>query len=260
MTSLIEFIKMSKNPRVGLKNAWAIREQLCAKKNDIRLDPTAYYDNLYLRANCADLIVFDQVFISLSYGGLENMLPIKTVVDAGANIGLASVFFTKRLGQPSIVALEPEEKNVDQAILNTKYLNNVEIIMGALWHKSEVVKISNLESSGALGFQVESAAIQTDGVGGVQGYTVVDIMDTRGWEFLDLLKIDIEGAEKELFQNANAINWMKRVRIIVIELHDWLKPGCSSSFFKAMASMDNIEMSLSGENLIIVNRDLVLRP
>jgi Methyltransferase FkbM domain len=50
-------------------------------------------------------------------------------------------------------------------------------------------------------------------------------------EFVDLLKIDIEGAEVEVF--ADPILWIDRVGIIAIELHDWLRQGCDSRVNRA---------------------------
>jgi len=43
---------------------------------------------------------------------------------------------------------------------------------------------------------------------------------------IDLLKIDIEGAEKEVFE---ACDWMDNVQCLMIELHDRFKPGCSEA-------------------------------
>ncbi len=43
---------------------------------------------------------------------------------------------------------------------------------------------------------------------------------------IDILKVDIEGAEKEVFESSD---WMGSVRCLAIELHDWIKPGCSAA-------------------------------
>ena len=50
-------------------------------------------------------------------------------------------------------------------------------------------------------------------------------------DYIDLLKVDIEGAGKEVFDNCSA--WIGRVGAIVVELHDRLKAGCSDSVHKA---------------------------
>jgi len=255
---MIELLKLVKNPRIKARNGWNIRWNLLTKGRPIELRPTSYYDGLALRPNCGDWICFEQIFRYLCYGTLERLTPIRTVIDAGANIGLASVFFTKRLGAPEIVGLEPEDKNFDQAVRNTRHLPNVEILKAALWPRHEKICIRNLTTSGSLGFQVDCApepGVRDKQGKQVEALTITDILERRGWESLDLLKVDIEGAENELFADPLHKRWIDRVRITVIELHDWLRPGCSSVFFRAMANLENIEMSLSGENIIIVNKN-----
>jgi len=49
----------------------------------------------------------------------------------------------------------------------------------------------------------------------------------------DLLKVDIEGSEKSMFEHCDA--WIDRVRMIVVELHDRFMPGCQSAFESATA-------------------------
>mgnify|MGYP000361339186 CR=1 FL=1 len=49
----------------------------------------------------------------------------------------------------------------------------------------------------------------------------------------DLLKIDIEGAEKELFSE-NTDYWLGKVNMIIIELHDWMRKDCSKNFYSAI--------------------------
>jgi hypothetical protein len=52
------------------------------------------------------------------------------------------------------------------------------------------------------------------------------LMKETGLSTIDLLKIDIEGAEKDVFQDCA---WIKNVRVIAIELHDRVRPGCQST-------------------------------
>jgi hypothetical protein len=48
---------------------------------------------------------------------------------------------------------------------------------------------------------------------------------------IDILKVDIEGSEKEVFENSST--WIDRIRVIVIELHDRYKKGCSQAVWRA---------------------------
>ena len=65
---------------------------------------------------------------------------------------------------------------------------------------------------------------------------------------IDILKIDIEGSEFELFSN-NPHPWLSITKCIVIELHDFMKKGTSQVFFKEMAFY-NWKTVIKGENII----------
>ena len=52
-----------------------------------------------------------------------------------------------------------------------------------------------------------------------RAYTVDEILDESGFDRIDILKIDIEGAEKEVFEG-DVGRWISRVNLLVLELHD----------------------------------------
>jgi hypothetical protein len=54
------------------------------------------------------------------------------------------------------------------------------------------------------------------------------MMNRYGLDFVDILKLDIEGAEYEVL--CTAPEWTERVGIIAIETHDRFRPGCSDMF------------------------------
>lgn len=250
---MIRFLKYCKNPRIGIANAIKLCFLLLRLKREVILSANEWYKNLRLRPNHSDWIAFDQVFIAMSYGGLEKLRP-KRVIDAGANIGLSVAYFCSRLGCDDVVALEPESENFKLAQENTRQYPGVKIIKGALWPRSVDLHISNKEEAGSIGFQVsEVERGKCHSADLVRAYSIQEIMNEKGWDYVDLIKIDIEGAEYELFQDENVKDWINRVAVIVIELHDWLKPGCSKAFFNALQLMPNYELALSGENIVIRN-------
>jgi hypothetical protein len=54
---------------------------------------------------------------------------------------------------------------------------------------------------------------------------------------IDLLKVDIEGAEKEAFETCD---WIRDVRCLMIELHDGFKPGCSEVVGSVMQEFSKV--------------------
>jgi hypothetical protein len=75
-------------------------------------------------------------------------------------------------------------------------------------------------------------------------------MEQCGIDYVDLLKVDIEGAEKEVFESSS--RWIDRVGAIAIELHDQLKSGCSSAFRDA--TRDFSYESRKGETIFVARK------
>jgi hypothetical protein len=67
--------------------------------------------------------------------------------------------------------------------------------------------------------------------------TVDKIMQDYNLEKVDILKIDIEGAEKEVFTDTSS--WIEKVNSIIIELHERMKAGCNRSFYCGSNGFDN---------------------
>jgi hypothetical protein len=71
---------------------------------------------------------------------------------------------------------------------------------------------------------------------------------------IDILKLDIEGAELEIF--SGPCEWLSKVAILLIELHDRVAPGCSLTFYSALARYDFTEIK-RGLTYAFVNRAIL---
>ena len=83
----------------------------------------------------------------------------------------------------------------------------------------------------------------------VSAITMEDILRKLAVSRIDLLKLDIEGSERELFSTDSGA-WLNRVEYIVVELHDRYRPGCAKAFYSALATRDFIQ-EIRGENIFI---------
>jgi len=208
-----------------------------------------------LRSNTSDIKAFKQILWKNSY---DISLPEKPsiIIDAGANIGLASVYFSNKYPKAIIYAIEPESGNFKLLENNTQFYKNVVRYHNALSNKPnlQLQVIDNGHSN--WGFTTEEAKNVEKSfiVETVHTITIDEIVQENNIEIIDLLKIDIEGAEKELFES-NYQNWIPKTRCIVIELHDRLKPRSSHSFFKAISEY-SFSFSQKGENLIFMNQKI----
>jgi hypothetical protein len=105
-------------------------------------------------------------------------------------------------------------------------------LQAALWKEDGMIALID-SGEGHHGFQTVAKSTNDSQVkGNVISLRLDSLMNDRGWVFLDLLKIDIEGAEKEVFENCSS--WIDRVGAIMAELHDNIRPGCSVAFNEAV--------------------------
>lgn len=183
-----------------------------------------------IRIGTTDLATFKQVLVERHYEFDKPETP-RFIIDAGANIGLASVYFTNRFPQAEIVSIEPEASNYEMLKKNTAHYPRIKPMQAALWRENEDLFLFD-SGHGNHGFQVGDEKRETETrMGGTPGLTVDSILRDAGHNQVDLLKMDIEGAEREVM--SSSANWIDRVGVLMIELHDDIKPGCSDAFHSA---------------------------
>jgi FkbM family methyltransferase len=167
------------------------------------------------------------------------------------------VFFSERFPAAHIIALEPEQSNFDLLRRNVANRRNVTCLKKALWSESGMVTVLD-PGQGHWAFRThdgnEPRSSRERVIGRVACVTVTDLMRSYGVDRIDLLKIDIEGAEKEVFESSAP--WIDHVDAIAIELHDRFKRGCAKAFYDATAGFDR-EVH-RGENVFVL-RDLTKR-
>ena len=203
-----------------------------------------------LRPVPEDKYTFREIFIKKEYEFdlPPNLIP-KTIIDAGANIGLTSIYFATKYNHARIFSIEPDTSNFTQLKANSKPYERILPIQGALWHTSEMINIVD-KGRGNRSFMIEQSH-----AGVIQGISVQNIMAQYNLTEIDIFKIDIEGSEKEVFEH-NYDDWLPVTKCLVIELHDRMKTGCSKSVFSAISKFD-FSMTIKGENLIFINNRYV---
>ncbi len=216
-----------------------------------------YSSPINLRPKSTDLLTFHQIFTFKEYAMHLREEP-KLIIDAGANIGLASLYFNKKYPKAKIIAIEPEKSNFKMLEINCINHNTIFLHKRALSNQANLVLNVVDIGIGNWGFVTESESSLSSQkvVDTVETITIDEIMKENNLEFIDLLKIDIEGGEKELFES-NYENWLPKTKYIAIELHDGIKMGSSKSFFKAI-SRYNFSCHKKGGNLLFVNKDVFL--
>jgi len=150
--------------------------------------------DLTLRTYSTDPDVFRQVFLETQYELPPPAAGVSRIVDAGANIGLSSLYFLLRYPDATIVGLEPDPENHRFAVRNTRaFGDRCRIVQAALW--TDESPLSLVRGDAAWSTRVEVA---TDAVGHVIGMSLDDVLKSMGWQAADIVKLDIEGAELQV--------------------------------------------------------------
>jgi len=201
-----------------LLNLWGSRFMFTVKVPGIK-------HPVHLRLGTSDAWALKEVLLDGEYDFLPMISP-KVIIDAGANIGLAAVFFANKFPDAMVFALEPEESNFKLLEKNIAAYPQIKALKIAIWNENKHINLVDA-SGGHWGF-VTRDDVSFEQRGLVEAITMDRLMEKLNLERIDILKVDIEGAEIEVFENP--AKWIEKVRIIMIELHERYRPGCEQAF------------------------------
>jgi FkbM family methyltransferase len=202
---------------------------------------------VFIRPNATDVFSFEEAFIRHLHD-LDIDLDPKLIVDCGANVGYVSILFANAYPLSRVIAVEPEDSNIAILRLNADPYRNIDVVPAALWSTEGWVHIANPTG------EKDAFQIRADTGGPIESVTIESIMRTAGADRIDILKLDIEGAELEIF--SRPCDWLSKVAILLIELHDRAVPGCSFAFYSALARHDFVEIK-RGITYAFLNRALL---
>jgi FkbM family methyltransferase len=224
---------------------------------------SAFRAILSLRRHTSDLGSFLQVFgnndynlrrlerwddIFLLYRILCNVgSPL--ILDLGANVGLASLYFAKNWPNANIIAVEPEERNYRLMCENLAGIDNVRPLHAAVAGEDAAVKIVD---PNAQAWMMRTEVVGSDTNGAIAALSVQSLLRLAPQGSLPfIVKIDIEGFESNLFSKNT--DWVELFPVIIIELHDWLLPGqgSASNFLRVIAQHDRDFICVS-ENVVSI--------
>lgn len=265
--------------RVWLRRLWRFVSRLHKKRQDrfvllrppwlarqVLLDRAGGGRHELAIRDGVDFKVIEQIFVALDYdfaklaraGEIEafrerlraaGRRPL--VVDAGANIGMATRFFAATYPEARVVAIEPDAGNMALARRNATGAD-VEFLLagvGSTDMRGRLVDPGN----GHWGYRVEADPAGTLEIVSIDG--IVERAEQAGCTPF-IAKIDIEGFEDELFSRGTG--WIDRFPVLIIELHDWMLPrsGNARNFLREIAARDR-DFVYHGENVFSLSNTLL---
>ena len=167
-----------------------------------------------LRSHSTDISVLSELLVGQSLAMLPSISQVETVVDLGANAGLAYRWLRTRYPGARFVCVEPDPGNV--AVLRAN-ADDCQIVSACIGARERTVALAT--NSGEWGYRMRD-----EPNGSIPVITMQRLCEEAAIERIDVLKCDIEGAEAELF--ANCSGWIRRVQSMVVECHlDVLSTG-----------------------------------
>ena len=173
------------------------------------------------RRTSSDVPVFSQVFYYQEYQAVVDAIHdrdrIKYIIDGGANVGYTSLFFEKQFPHATILSVEPEAGNYAMMLKNFE-LNNFKAtpVQAALWHTAEHLAIDRSFRE----HRDWSVAVKPGG-SDIEGITISELCKKYHFPRIDILKLDIEGAERYLFDTQEDVEgFLPMTRYLAIEIHE----------------------------------------
>lgn len=164
---------------------------------------------IHVRPHTEDVAIVVSNIIREEYGQFQFPKEPKWMIDAGAYIGDTTAYFLSRFPQLMAVSLEPNPPSYEMASLNLgPYAERSVLLKKGLSSNQERVRFGGNSTGASIqdgGFEIECTSIQA-------------LIEQFAIERINILKMDIEGAEELIFQS-NPESWLHCVDVLIIEIH-----------------------------------------
>lgn len=205
---------------------------------------------LACRSGASDLDVFKLIFVDREYRCLDDIGAAELIIDCGANVGYSAAYFLSRFPSCRLIAIEPEKSNF--AMLNKnlrRFQGRFTALNAGVWSRRTGLRLSEARFGDGREWSYSVREASANESPQMDAIDIGSLLRNSGCERISVLKIDVEGAEKEIFSK-NFEQWLDKVDVLVIELHG---PDCENAFRHAISGY-NFELSACEELTVAKNR------
>ncbi len=172
--------------------------------------------SFFIRKNSSDVFVVYEVWKRKLYNiGIKKN---DTVIDVGANIGAFTTFAAKKSIDGNVFSFEPEKSNFRQLQKNVRLnkLKNVVIYNLGVNKSKGLAQLFVSNNNGASHSLCNSG---TNEIQTIHCITLADIFDKCNIDNIDVLKLDVEGAEYDILFST-PVKIFRKIDRIILEFHD----------------------------------------
>lgn len=187
---------------------------------------------ILLRNDPYDTQIFTQIFIRDELNIQLDEAP-DVIIDGGANIGLATLYLKTRYPDATVIAIEPERSNFELLVENTRGYNDVFCLNNGIWNRNCRLRIVD-NGDGNASFTTTELGDDETATEVIDAITISDVISRFHLDRLNLVKLDIEGSEKAVFE-ANHEEWLSKTDHVIVEIHPHLHPDCEMTVTSAFA-------------------------
>jgi len=221
-SAVIDFVSVAR--KEGLETSMTLRRLQASTAPPLPAVPVTFRGMrhpLLVRPGTEDAGMVTSTIVREEYGQFEPAVDPEWMIDAGTYIGDTSAYFLSRFPRLKVIALEPNPPAFEMARQNlAPYGGRATLLPKALWTGDQ-----RLRFGGDFG----GASIQATGCE-VEATSIPSLLNEFAIPRLDILKMDIEGAEELIFAS-NPEGWLARVELLIIEIHG---PAAQSVVFRAL--------------------------
>jgi FkbM family methyltransferase len=164
-----------------------------------------------------------EIFIDLSYY-FRASRPAPVIVDGGSNIGVSVAFFKTLYPDARVIAFEPAQRAFELLERNVGSAPGVELHRFALGRSDAPVTFYESDDPGLLRQSTRAERLH--------GTASTSVEQRRLSEFisgdLDLVKLDVEGAESDVIEDLAESGAIEHVQQLVVEYHHQIDPDRDS--------------------------------
>jgi FkbM family methyltransferase len=240
--------------RFWLRNLWA------RTRDGLRPIYLGGMPPIYVRPGESDLEVIHEIYFETSYGVPSERTSKRVerrygeilksgrtpiIVDAGAHIGISTIWFAQSFPCARILAIEPDPDNFALLRTNLAGYPNCIPFEAALGSVGGFVELSRPGDQRAWAVQTRRTNM------GVPIITMNEAFAGSGGNEPFIVKLDIEGFERDVF--ASSVDWLDQICALFVEPHDWMFPGerVSAGLQRAMAERP-FDLIVNGNTLAYV--------